>query len=113
VVEGCSEAINIGKMMKIPLPEYTGGKSIDAFLRFPREFLVYLINYNLMGHNADIHRVSLLGASLKDKALRWYQHTIHLNTDKLWTFQLAMMELKRHFVKDVSSRDAALRFDQL
>jgi hypothetical protein len=100
-------------MMKIPLPEYTGGESIDAFLRFLREFLVYLINYNLMGHNADIHRVSLLGASLKDKALRWYQHTIHLNADKLWTFQLAMMELKRHFVKDVSSRDAASRFDQL
>ncbi|KAF8693079.1 hypothetical protein AX14_002337 [Amanita brunnescens Koide BX004] len=112
-VENRSEAINVGKMMKISLPEYIGGESIDAFLRFLREFLVYLINYNLMKPEADAHRVSLLGSALKDRALRWYQHTIHLNADGDWTFELAMIELKRYFVKDVSSRDAATRFDRL
>lgn len=105
--EGHSGAINVGKMVKIPVPEYTGGESIDAFLKFLREFLVYLINYNLMGPNAELHHVSLLGASLKEKALKWYQHTIHLNTSGLWTFELAMMELKQYFVKDVLSRDTA------
>ena len=94
MAEGRSDAINIGKMMKILLPEYAGSKSIDTFLRFLREFLVYLVNYNLMGPNADLHQVSLLGASLKDRALKWYQHTIHLNADGLWTFELAMTELK-------------------
>lgn len=95
--------------MKIPLPEYTGSESIDAFLKFLREFLVYLVNYNLMGPNADLHRVSLLGASLKDRVLRWYQHTIHLNTDGLWTFELAMMELKQYFIKDVYGHGAQER----
>ncbi|KAF8648899.1 hypothetical protein AX14_008773 [Amanita brunnescens Koide BX004] len=113
VAEGRSDAINVGKMMKILLPKYVGSESIGAFLRFLRDFLVYLVNYNLMGPNADLHRVSLLGASLKDRALKWYQHTIHLNADGSWTFELAMMELKRYFIKDVSSRDAASRFDSL
>jgi hypothetical protein len=94
VAEGHSEAINVGKMVKIPVPEYTGGESIDTFLKFLREFLVYLINYNLMGPSAELHRVSLLGASLKERALKWYQPTIHLNAEGLWTFKLAMMELK-------------------
>jgi hypothetical protein len=76
------------------LPEYIGGESIDAFLKFLRELLVYLINYNLMKPEADAHRVSLLGSTLKDGALRWYQHTIHLNADGDWTFELAMIELK-------------------
>ncbi|KAF8703041.1 hypothetical protein AX14_014253 [Amanita brunnescens Koide BX004] len=112
-IENRSDAINIGKTVKIPLPEYIGGESIDAFLKFLREFLVYLINFNLMKPEMDAHRVSLLGSALKDRALRWYQHTIHLNADGEWTFELAMIELKRYFVKDVSSRDAATRFDRL
>jgi hypothetical protein len=65
-VENRSEAINVGKMMKIPLPEYIGGKLIDAFLKFLRELLVYLINYNLMKPEADAHQVSLLRSTLKD-----------------------------------------------
>lgn len=112
-VENRSEAINVGKMMKVSSPEYIGGELIDAFLRFLWEFLVYLINYNLMKPEADAHRVSLLGSVLKDRALRWYQHTIHLNADRDWTFELAMIELKRYFVKDVLLRDTATRFDRL
>jgi hypothetical protein len=53
-------------MMKISLPEYIGGESIDTFLKFLREFLVYLINYNLMKPEADSHRVSLLGSAVKE-----------------------------------------------
>jgi hypothetical protein len=102
-----SDAINVGKM-KISLPEYIGGKSIDTFLKFLWEFLVYLINYNLMKPEVDAHRVSLLGSAVKDRALRWYQHTIHLNADGDWTFETAMIELKRYFIKDVSSWDAAV-----
>jgi hypothetical protein len=93
-VENRSEMINVGKMMKITLPEYIGGESIDAFLKFLRELLVYLINYNLMKPEADAHRVSLLGSTLKDGVLRWYQHMIHLNADGDCTFELAMIELK-------------------
>jgi hypothetical protein len=93
-VENRSEAINVGKMMKIPLPKYIGGESIDAFLKFLRELLVYLINYNLMKLEADAHWVSLLRLTLKNRALRWYQHMIHLNADGDWTFELAMIELK-------------------
>jgi hypothetical protein len=100
-------------MMKIALPEYIGGESIDTFLKFLRELLVYLINYNLMKPEADAHQVSLLGLTLKDRALRWYQHTIHLNADGDWTFELVMIELKQYFVKDVSSRDAVTRFNRL
>jgi hypothetical protein len=66
-----------------------------------------------MKPEADSHRVSLLGSAVKDRALRWYQHTIHLNADRDWTFETAMIKLKRYFVKDVSSRDAAVRFDCL
>ena len=108
-----SNAINVMKMMKITLPKYSSSESIDAFLKFLQELLVYLINYNLMKPEADAHRVSLLGSALKDRALRWYQHTVHLNTDSLWTFETAMIELKRYFVKDVSSCDAATHFDRL
>jgi hypothetical protein len=106
-VENRSETINVGKMMKIPLPEYIGGESIDAFLKFLQELLVYLINYNLMKPEADAHRVSLLGSTLKDRVLRWYQHTIHLNADGDWTFELAMIELK-----DTSSRTSHLEMQR-
>jgi hypothetical protein len=54
-IENRSETIDVGKMMKIPLPEYIGGESIDAFLKFLQELLVYLINYNLMKPEADAH----------------------------------------------------------
>ena len=108
-----SDKINIGKMMKIPLPEYSGGDSIDSFLRFLREILLYLVNYNVMGPDDDASRVGILGSTLKDRALKWYQHTIHLNADGSWTFETAMIELKRYFVKEASSRDAASKFDRL
>ena len=57
----------------------------------------------MMKPEVDTHRVSLLGSALKDRALRWYQHTIHLNADGEWSFELAMIELKQYFVKDVLS----------
>ncbi len=108
-----SDVVNVGKLMKIPLPEYSGGESMDAYMKFLRELLLYLLNYNLMKPDSDAHRVGILGVTLKDRALRWYQHTINLNADGKWNFQSAMIELKRHFVKDVSARDAAVRFDRL
>ena len=108
-----SDKINIGKMMKIPLPEYSGGESIDSFIKFLREILLYLVNYNVMGPDDDASRVGILGSTLKDRALKWYQHTIHLNADGSWTFEMAMIELKRYFVKEASSRDAATKFDHL
>ena len=108
-----SDKINIGKMMKIPLPEYSGGESIDSFIKFLREILLYLVNYNVMGPDDDASRVGILGSTLKDRALKWYQHTIHLNADGSWTFKMAMIELKRYFVKEASSRDAATKFDRL
>jgi hypothetical protein len=54
-----SDAINVGKMMKISLPKYIRGESIDTFLKFLQKFLVYLINYNLMKPEVNAHRVSL------------------------------------------------------
>jgi len=66
-----------------------------------------------MKPDSDAHWVGILGVTLKDRALRWYQHTINLNADGRWNFQSAMIELKWHFIKDVSARDAAVRFDCL
>ena len=99
--------------MKIPIPEYVGGESINVFIKFLREFLGYLIDYNMMKPEMDVYQVSAMGSALKDRALKWYQHTIHLNANSDWTFELAMIELKHYFVKDVSSRDAATCFDHL
>ena len=48
-----------------------------------------------------------------DKALRWFQQTINYGVDSQWTFEDAMVGLKRHFVKDVSSHDVARKFEQL
>jgi len=98
-----SDVVNVGKLMKIPLPEYLGGESMDTYMKFLRELLLYLLNYNLMKLDSDAHRVGILGVTLKDRALRWYQHTINLNADGRWNFQSAMIELKRHFIKDVSA----------
>jgi hypothetical protein len=66
-----------------------------------------------MKSQVDFIRVDLLGQALKNKALRWYQHTINTNAGHHWTFEEAMLALKRHFVKDATSRDAAIRFDRL
>ncbi|KAF8626392.1 hypothetical protein AX15_004890 [Amanita polypyramis BW_CC] len=93
-VERRSDVVNIRKLMKMPLPEYSGSESMDSYMKFLRELLLYLLNYNLMKLDSDAHRVSILGVTLKDRALRWYQHTINLNADGRWDFQSAMIELK-------------------
>ena len=108
-----SSTINVGKLMKISLPKYYGGEAIDTYLKFLREILLYFVNYNMMTPDADAHRVSVLGSALEERALKWYQQTIHMNADGRWSFEGAMIELKRHFVKDASARDAAAKYDRL
>jgi hypothetical protein len=60
-----------------------------------------------MKPEADAHRVSLLGSAVKDRALQWYQ--IHLNADRDWTFETAMIKLKRYFIKDVSRHSSSIQ----
>jgi hypothetical protein len=50
---------------------------------------------------------------LKGKAQRWYQHTVDNNADGSWTFKEALVVLKRYFVKDASSQDAASKFERI
>ena len=99
--------------MKISLPKYYGGEAIGTYLKFLQEILLYFINYNMMTPDADTHRVSVLGSALEERALKWYQQMIHMNADGRWSFEGAMIELKRHFVKDASARDVAAKFDCL
>jgi hypothetical protein len=54
-----------------------------------------------------------LGQMLKGKAQTWYHHTIGNNTNQEISLSDALFAMKRYFVKDVSSRDAAAKFDKL
>ena len=98
---------------KIPLPEYKGGDGIDEFLSFTKELVNYFALHGYMKPEADNIRLRTMGCILKGKALKWYQHTINYGVGEQWTFEEAMVGLKRYFVKDASSRDAALKFDSL
>ena len=66
-----------------------------------------------MKPEADQYCLRVLGCILKGKALKWYQHTINYRVGEQWTFEEAMVGLKRYFVKDASSQDAATKFDSM
>jgi hypothetical protein len=103
--------LNISKLgLKLTVPEYNGGDTIDELLRFVKELTNYFLIYNLMKPDMDRFRVSLLGQMLKGKAQKWYQHAIDNNADGAWTFEETIVALKQYFVKDTSSRDVASKF---
>ena len=108
------DEINLHKLgLKLLLPEYNGGDTLETFLRFIKEAtkslsLTKILRLEFAGIQTD-----LLGQMLKGKALTWYNHTIGNNTNQETSLTEALVALKRYFVKDVSSRDAAAKFDRL
>ena len=58
-------------------------------------------------------QTDLFGQMLKGKALMWYNHMIGNNTNQETSLAEALVALKRYFIKDASSRDAAVKFDRL
>jgi hypothetical protein len=105
--------VNISKLgLKLTPPDYSGGDTIDELLRFVKELMNYFLIYNLMKEDLDRLRVAVLGTLLKGKAQKWYQHAIDNNADGSWTFEEALVALKRYFVKDASSWDAASKFER-
>src|SRR6266478_8171152 len=106
--------IDLHKMgIKIVLPEYSSSDTLEVFLRFTREAtrslsLAKVLKPEHVGTQTDI-----LGQMLKGKALTWYNHTIGNNTNQEISLAEALVALKRYFVKDASSRDAAAKFDRI
>ena len=92
---------------------FKGTDSIEEFLSFTKGLVNYLAIHGYMKPEMDSIRVRLLGHILTDKALRWFQQAINYGVDDQWSFEDAMVGLKRHFVKDASTRDAARKFEQL
>jgi hypothetical protein len=106
--------VNVSKLgLKLTPPEYSGEDTIDELLRFVKVLANYFLIYDLMRQDRDRLRVIVLGTFLKGKAQKWYQYAINNNTDGTWTFEEALVVLKRYFVKDASSRDAALKFERI
>jgi len=108
------DEINLHKLgLKLLLPEYNGGDTLETFLHFIKEAtkslsLAKILRPELAGIQTD-----LLGQMLKGKALTWYNHMIGNNTNQETSLAEALVALKRYFVKDASSRDAAVKFDRL
>jgi hypothetical protein len=69
--------------------------------------------YKLLRPGLEGIQTDLLGQMLKGKAQTWYHHTIGNNTNQEISLSDALVAMKRYFVKDVSSRDAAAKFDKL
>jgi hypothetical protein len=89
--------INVSKLgLKLTPPEYSGEDTIDELLHFVKALANYFLIYDRL-------RVIVLGTFLKSKAQKWYQHAIDNNADGTWTFEEALVVLKRYFVKDASS----------
>jgi hypothetical protein len=78
-----------------------------------KELTNYFLIYDLMKEDLDHLRVAVLGTLLKGKAQKWYQHAINNNANGSWTFKEALVALKRYFVKDASSQDAASKFERI
>jgi hypothetical protein len=111
---GRNNEINLHKLgIKLTLPEYSGSDSLEAFLRFAKEATKSLSLANLLKPEAVGLQTDFLGQMMKGKALTWYNHTIGNNTNQEISLSEALIALKRYFVKDASSRDAAAKFDSL
>src|SRR6201995_2932178 len=108
------EEINLHKLgFKFTLPEYSGSDTLESFLRFAKEATKCLsLSRLLKPGNAGI-QTDVLGQMLKGKAQTWYQHTIGNNTNQETSLAEALVAMKRYFIKDASSRDAAAKFDRL
>ncbi|KIL56052.1 hypothetical protein M378DRAFT_182068 [Amanita muscaria Koide BX008] len=99
--------------VKLPLPEYKGSDTLEAFIRFTKEVTKYLNLNNLLVPEYESYHTDLLGQMLHDKAKNWYIHTVGANSDQLISLTEALIALKRYFVKDASSRDSASKFDRI
>ena len=65
-----------------------------------KELVNYYALHGYMKPKVDQYHLRVLGCILKGKALKWYQHTINYRVGEQWTFEEAMVGLKRYFVKD-------------
>ncbi len=105
--------INLHKLgIKLMLPEYNGSDTLETFLHFVKEATKSLSLVKILREDMGL-QTDLLGQMLKGKAQTWYNHMIGNNTNQEISLSEAMITMKRYFIKDASSRDAAVKFDRL
>src|SRR6266704_1744617 len=105
--------INLHKLgIKLMLPKYNGSDTLETFLRFVKEATKSLSLAKILREDMGL-QTDLLGQMLKGKAQTWYNHMIGNNTNQEISLSEAMIAMKRYFVKDALSRDAAVKFDRL
>ena len=106
-------SINLSKVgIKLPLPEYGGGDTLEGFITFTKSVTKFLGLYSLLRPDHKSYHTDLLGQMLKGKAQTWFNHAIGSNMDQEISLEEALVALKRYFVKDASSRDSASKFDR-
>jgi hypothetical protein len=106
--------MNLSKLgIKLSMPEYNGGDTLEGFIRFTKEATKYLSLYNLLRPDYRSYHTDFLGQMLKGKAQTWFNHAIGPNLEQQTSLEDALIALKRYFVKDASSRDSASKFDRL
>jgi len=105
--------INLHKLgIKLMLPKYNGSDTLEMFLHFIKEATKSLSLAKILREDMGL-QTNLLGQMLKGKAQTWYNHMIGNNTNQEISLSEAMIAMKRYFVKDALSRDAAAKFDRL
>jgi len=105
--------INLHKLgIKLMLPKYNSSDTLEMFLHFVKEATKSLSLAKILREDMGL-QTDLLGQMLKGKAQTWYNHMIGNNTNQEISLSEVMIAMKRYFVKDASSRDAAAKFDRL
>src|SRR6266568_1470060 len=97
-----TDKINLHKLgLKLSLPEYNGGDTLEMFLCFVKEATKSLSLTKILRPEFAGIQTNLLGQMLKGKALTWYNHTIGNNTNQETSLAEALVALKRYSIKDM------------
>ena len=78
-----ANTVSLAKLgVKLPLPEYKGSDTLEAFMRFTKEVCKYLNLNNLLVPEYESYHTDLLGQMLQERAKNWFIHTVGANSDQ-------------------------------
>ncbi|KAG8716564.1 hypothetical protein FRC08_009254 [Ceratobasidium sp. 394] len=93
-------------------PTYDGSGELKTFEQWVTDLLRWLRLHGLLGPDADMHRVSIIGVACKDAAKDWYQHAVDRGEHgpESWTTLEVIQGLQRRFITPRSTAEIGQEF---
>ncbi|KAK7688133.1 hypothetical protein QCA50_008503 [Cerrena zonata] len=95
-------------------PVYNGANDVEQFVQWLQPFMRWMVLNQLVGHDMEATRVTVLGQYLKGTALEWFNTIVDDSTrSQRWTFEKTILALFAQFVHQSMMLQATQKFESV